>query len=149
MADQSNPERGGDKRASQSKEERGAQSRNGINQRQETSINGKEGRKSRQTLEKQSDAVDGVAGASWNLVLDELKRDNQDYRSISVSSGKASVSLSGYGNQRAADNYTFDPRNGKITGAQLYKDTDLSARMRGWIWSVHVGSWGGLLMRII
>ena len=47
-----------------------------------------------------------------------------------------------------ADRYTFNPRSGEITGATLYKDADASGKIRGWIFSVHVGSWGGLTTRL-
>lgn len=84
----------------------------------------------------------------WQKVYEQLKSENPAYRQISLSQGSASVSLSGWGNQRAADLYTFNPRNGEITAASLYKDMDVSRKIRGWIFSVHVGSWGGLLTRI-
>ena len=63
--------------------------------------------------------------------------------------GSATVSFNRLGNQRAADRYTFNPRNGEITGTTLYKDADASGKIRGWIFSVHVGSWGGLTTRIL
>ncbi|WP_349829969.1 PepSY-associated TM helix domain-containing protein, partial [Bacteroides uniformis] len=31
----------------------------------------------------------------------------------------------------------------------LYKDADTSGKIRGWIYSVHVGSWGGWATRIL
>ena len=37
----------------------------------------------------------------------------------------------------------------ELTGTTLYKDTDISGKIRGWIFSVHVGSWGGLATRIL
>ena len=42
-----------------------------------------------------------------------------------------------------------DPRTGRLTGSTLYQDLDGSGKIRGWIYSVHVGSWGGLLTRIL
>lgn len=85
----------------------------------------------------------------WQQVYEELGATHPDFRQITVSKGSATVSFSRYGNQRAADRYTFDPRSGKITGASLYKDADASAKIRGWIFSVHVGSWGGMFTRIL
>lgn len=87
--------------------------------------------------------------AHWQQVYEELVTTNPDFRQITVSKGSATVSFSRYGNQRAADRYTFNPRNGKITGASLYKDADASTKIRGWIFSVHVGSWGGMFTRIL
>ncbi len=87
--------------------------------------------------------------ASWQKVYKELKELNPDYKQITVSKGSAMVSFNRLGNQRAVDRYTFNPRSGEITGTTLYKDTDTSGKIRGWIFSIHVGSWGGLGTRIL
>lgn len=87
--------------------------------------------------------------ACWQQVYEELKARNAGYKQITVSNGSASVSFERFGNQRAADRYAFNPQDGKITEVTLYKDTDASGKMRGWIYSVHVGSWGGMFTRIL
>ncbi|MDO5421013.1 MAG: PepSY-associated TM helix domain-containing protein [Bacteroides sp.] len=86
---------------------------------------------------------------NWQKVYEELKELNPDYKQITVSKGSATVSFNRLGNQRATDRYTFNPRSGEITGATLYEDADASGKIRGWIFSVHVGSWGGLTTRIL
>lgn len=85
----------------------------------------------------------------WQQVYEQLKEQNPDYKQIAVSKGSASVSFNRWGNQRAADRYTFNPRSGEISGTDLYKDADASGKIRGWIFSVHVGSWGGMFTRIL
>lgn len=85
----------------------------------------------------------------WQQVYEELKARNAGYKQITVSNGSASVSFERFGNQRAADRYAFNPQDGEITEVTLYKDTDASGKMRGWIYSVHVGSWGGMFTRIL
>lgn len=87
--------------------------------------------------------------AHWQRVYDELAAQNPDFDRISVSAGTANVSYSRWGNRRASDRYTFDKSGGSITGASLYKDQDRQAKLRGWIHSVHVGSWGGLFSKIL
>lgn len=87
--------------------------------------------------------------AHWQQVYDELNDRNPDNKLITISKGSATVSAGRFGNQRATDRYTFNPRNGEITKAALYKDADISGKLRGWIYSVHVGNWGGLITRII
>lgn len=87
--------------------------------------------------------------ANWQKVYEELKELSPDYKQITVSRGSATVSFNRLGNRRAADRYTFNPRNGEITGTTLYKDADTSGKIRGWIYSVHVGSWGGWATRIL
>ena len=86
---------------------------------------------------------------NWQQVYEQLAEANPDYEQISVSDGSASVAVPRFGNQRGTDRYKFNPRNGEITETTLYKDLDNSGKIRGWIYSVHVGSWGGMLTRIL
>ena len=71
------------------------------------------------------------------------------YKSITLQDGSASVSTARYGNTRGSDRYSFDPETGQITRIQLYKDLPKNGKIRGWIYSVHTGSWGGLATRIL
>lgn len=87
--------------------------------------------------------------AHWQQVYDQLARENPGNMGIEISAGTASVSNNRYGNTRGADRYTFDPQSGEITGVSLYRDTDNSGKIRGWIYSVHVGNWGGTASRIV
>ena len=82
---------------------------------------------------------------NWQQVYEQLAEANPDYKQISVSDGSASVAVPRFGNQRGTDRYKFNPRNGEITETTLYN----SGKIRGWIYSVHVGSWGGMLTRIL
>lgn len=100
---------------------------------------------------------------NWQKVYDKLSLQNPEYKQISISSASgsggsaasgvpmatASVSFNRFGNQRASDRYSFDPRNGEITETSLYQHQDKSNKIRGWIYSVHVGNWGGMLTRIL
>ena len=90
-----------------------------------------------------------LACAKWQDVYDNLKVRNTEYKQITVSDGKAEVSFGGLGNQRAADRYEFDAATGRITSASLYADSDRASKVRGWIFSVHMGTWGGLLTRLL
>lgn len=85
----------------------------------------------------------------WHIVCEELAKRNPEYKQITVSDGSATVAFGGWGNQRASDKYTFDALTGKITDSNLYKDADKSSKIRGWIYSVHVGSWGGMFTRVV
>lgn len=87
--------------------------------------------------------------AHWQHVYEQLKEQNPDYKQITVSKGSANVFFNRWGNQRASDRYSFNPRNGEITESVLYKDMDNSEKIRGWIFSVHVGSWGGMFTRLL
>lgn len=85
----------------------------------------------------------------WQQVYEQLALNNPGYKQITLSDGVANVSFNTFGNQRASDRYTFNPRSGKIDEVVLYKDAEKAGKIRGWIYSVHVGSWGGMLTRLL
>lgn len=85
----------------------------------------------------------------WQEIYDKLRRQNPEYKQISISSGTASVSFNRFGNQRASDRYSFNTDNGEFTETSLYQHQDKSGKIRGWIYSVHVGNWGGMFTRIL
>ncbi len=85
----------------------------------------------------------------WQQVYEQLTLKNRDYKQITISKGNANVSFDKIGNQRASDKYTFNPDNGQITAIKTYKEQPDSSKIRGWIYSLHVGSWGGITTRIL
>ena len=86
----------------------------------------------------------------WAEVLTYLQSRYPEYKTISIQNdGSATVSTAAYGNTRGNDRYSFNPVTGKITKIQLYKDLPKSAKIRGWIYSVHAGTWGGMTTRIL
>lgn len=90
-----------------------------------------------------------TAYAQWAEVLSDLQNRYPEYQSITIQNGTATVSTASYGNTRGSDRYSFDPETGKITEVQLYKDLPASGKIRGWIYSVHAGTWGGMTTRIL
>lgn len=90
-----------------------------------------------------------LSTACWQAVYDRLRADNPHAASITVGYGTASVSSAKFGNTRAADRYTFDPSTGRLTSAVKYADAAPQGKVRGWIYSVHTGTFGGLLTRIL
>ena len=85
----------------------------------------------------------------WQKVYEQLALNNPGYKQITLSDGAANVSFNTFGNQRASDRYKFNPHSGKIDKVVLYKDAEKAGKIRGWIYSVHVGSWGGMLTRLL
>lgn len=85
----------------------------------------------------------------WSEVLSTLQNRYADFKSITIQDGTATISTANYGNTRGSDRYSFNPANGQITEVQLYKDLPKSGKIKGWIYSVHAGSWGGLTTRIL
>ena len=87
--------------------------------------------------------------ASWQAALDGAKTICPDFRQITVSHGTLKVSSARYGNTRATDTYTFCPSTGRLLEAKLYAEAARQSKIRGWIYSVHVGSFGGLPTRLL
>ncbi|MDR1880076.1 MAG: PepSY domain-containing protein [Tannerellaceae bacterium] len=87
--------------------------------------------------------------ALWQQVAGQLAAQHPGHKALLIQNGKASVYPQATGNVRASDNYTFDPQTGVITGENRYANLDKAGKLRGWIYSVHTGSWGGWLTRII
>ena len=85
----------------------------------------------------------------WQSAVDSIKDTNSEFAELTVSDGDVSVKQSGWGNQRASDKYSFDNNSGKITDTILYEDLDYNRKVRGWVYTIHVGNWGGYLSRIM
>lgn len=86
----------------------------------------------------------------WQHVYEQLAAANPGYRQITVNADRtATVSTHRWGNTRGTDRYAYEPRSGQITGATPYRELPASGKIRGWIYSVHVGSWGGWATRIL
>ena len=86
---------------------------------------------------------------NWQQVYEQIADAKPDNKHFRVSDATESVAVPLFRNQRGTDRNKFTPRNGEITETTLYKDLDNSGKIRGWIYSVHVGSWGGMLTRIL
>ena len=48
-----------------------------------------------------------------------------------------------------SDKYGFNKRTGEITSTQLYDNQDKASKVRSWVYMLHVGSWGGMVTRIL
>lgn len=87
--------------------------------------------------------------AHWQDVYETLVAQHPGYRQITISNGSATVVPKGRRSLRAGDKYDFNPRSGEITGVKLYDAQDKAAKVRSAAYMVHVGSWGGMLTRIL
>lgn len=85
----------------------------------------------------------------WSDVYEKIKHQNPDFDRITISESSANVYFKHFGNQFASDKYKFDDKDGSIKSVALYRDAERSAKIRGWIYSVHVGNWGGYLSRFV
>lgn len=94
----------------------------------------------------ESTTVDSIV---WDRVYNELEARYDTFSVLSIQNGSAIVSLAGYGNRRRSDYYTFDSATGVLLEERLYEDESKMNQLRGWVYSIHVGSWGGILTKFI
>jgi uncharacterized iron-regulated membrane protein len=82
--------------------------------------------------------------------LSKVAQENPDYKTISIRGNNISVTQrQRFGNSRASDSYAFDAATGEITEYTPYANQPRTAKIRGWIYSIHVGSWGGIFSKTI
>lgn len=85
----------------------------------------------------------------WQQVYDELRVQNPEAPQITIGKENATVTLGNTGNGRAADRYEFNRRSGELSLTTKYADANEADKLRGWIYSIHTGSLGGLFTRIL
>jgi uncharacterized iron-regulated membrane protein len=94
--------------------------------------------------------VQPIDFSHWQEVFTYIRKQNPDFKTISIQSGSASVSQKRiWGNVRAVDRYTFDAKTGTITDYIPYVKQDKAMKIRGWLYTLHVGAWGGWFSKII
>ena len=86
--------------------------------------------------------------AHWQEIYEGLAQSHPGYRQITLSDGSASVVPAGRTSLRSGDRFEFD-RRGRITNVKPYAEQEKSAKVRSGVYTVHVGSWGGLATRIL
>lgn len=85
----------------------------------------------------------------WEEVVSYVREVSEaDYTEITVKDGEVEVPLAGLGNSRAADSFRFDKKTGQVTEYKAYREAKRDKKLRGWIYSIHTGAWGGLFTRI-
>lgn len=87
--------------------------------------------------------------SSWSIAQKKLIDRYPNYRTLSISDGSAEVTKQQLiGNPRASDKLEFDT-NGDITKITPYGEQPAAQRARGWIYAIHVGSWGGWFSKLL
>ena len=85
----------------------------------------------------------------WNSALEEVKLKENNVLYLTVKDGEVVAYNRKYGNVRAHDTYLFNPSNGDINDVILYSTKPETSRFMGWVYSIHVGTWGGLWSKIL
>lgn len=86
--------------------------------------------------------------SAWETAYRIVATENND-KEIRIYQGEIDVIISGIGNQRAANTYLFDGDTGEISLAKKYSDKSRSNHIKGWTYTLHVGSWLGWISRIL
>ena len=85
----------------------------------------------------------------WQAALDAVAEMTPDYETITISDGMVTVAQKGFGNKRAYDKFVFNEDTGEIVSEELYGDSPYSSKVAGWVRTVHVGSWGGVVSKVL
>lgn len=85
---------------------------------------------------------------AWENAYRNIVATNRD-KEIRVYQGEIDIVVGGIGNQQALDTYVYDASTGDIDNVLTYSDKERSGHIKGWIYTLHVGSWMGWLSRII
>ena len=85
----------------------------------------------------------------WQSIFEDVRNRQKDAATITIDDEEAEATLGTLGNSRAANVYAYDETTGKVTDVEHYADAKPKQKVRGWVYSVHTGSWGGLLTRIL
>ena len=93
--------------------------------------------------------VPAIDYAQWDKVYAQMSERYPDCKSITLKNGNVLVSTNHYGNIFASDRFAFDPSSGDITKSDLYDDSSRYSKLKGWVWSVHSGQWGGIVTRLL
>ncbi len=96
-----------------------------------------------------ADNYKSVDRSHWQDALDNVLAKADGSSEVTVSDGVVTVTLDGLGNQRASDKYKFDKTTGEITSAELYSEASIDKKAGGWVRTIHVGTWGGVVSKIL
>ena len=86
---------------------------------------------------------------AYDAALKEIQSLYSEYNYIKLSKNEATVSLNKNGYRQKADNIKFNPKSGKITEIRKFEDNSVRQNLRGLIYSLHVGTWGGPITKIL
>lgn len=97
-----------------------------------------------------SKAIPPTNFTHWQSIFEMIRDENTNYKTISLRGESAVVAQKQtWGNARATDQYTFDSKTGEVTSYKPYGEQDKAIKVRGWLYTLHVGAWGGLFSKIL
>lgn len=86
---------------------------------------------------------------AYDVVLKEIQDIYTDYNYIKLSKNEATVSLNKFGYKYKSDKVKFNPKTGVITSVKKFEENTVRQNLRWLIYSLHVGTWGGPVTKIL
>lgn len=86
---------------------------------------------------------------TWDQVLANLQQTYPVYTSIKLKQGSAQIVTSPEGSLRKSDTARFQNEDGVITGITTSGQAPASQKMKGYFYSFHTGTWGGIWTKIL
>ncbi len=85
----------------------------------------------------------------WDNVMQELEERYSSYGYIKVENGTVQINKTKGHGMRKSDKVVFDTLTGKINNIVLYEEVPVSQKLKGFFYSFHTGSWGGVWTKIL
>ena len=86
---------------------------------------------------------------TWDQVLAGLQQTYPSYTSIKLERNSAQIITSPEGSLRKSDTARFQAEDGTITGITTSDQVPISQKMKGYFYSFHTGTWGGMWTKIL
>lgn len=86
---------------------------------------------------------------AYDAALKEIQSRYPEYNYIKLSKNEATVSLNKYGYKYKSDKVKFNPKTGEIISVKKFEENTVRQNLRWLIYSLHVGTWGGPLTKIL
>lgn len=87
------------------------------------------------------------SGVSWQQVVEKMNTLVPGYQYITVNNTAVTVLPPDAPHKRATDQYTYSRDTGEILKIDYYKDAG-QRKLMGWVYVIHVGSWGGWITKV-
>lgn len=84
----------------------------------------------------------------WDKALAGIEMRYDGYESVAFSASSAKVTPEHFG-MRRQDNVEFNRKTGAIEKITPYLEQPMGNKMKGLVYSIHTGSWGGIVTKII
>lgn len=98
--------------------------------------------------EKEEKPLQMINYKAWDMVGDNITKRYPQWRTVTIEQAEVSlIQKSIWGNPRAPEKFRFDENTGALIEHTPYYEQPREKRVRAWIYAVHIGSWGGWLVK--